>query len=359
MTGKTRLTDEALHILTTGEVKKSNGAAVGAVSETKRQNGSRPKIHPPESIDALAIFNKVFPEQRAVLKDLLFTGVTLFAGRPKIGKSWLTLQMTLEVARGGNLLNRFQVERPGRVVYAALEEPQRRTNNRLRKFLTSEDVTLQNIHFIYNLLPLMGGGAEQLDAYLDQHPATMLIIDTLAAVVRAGSQRDVMRTDYAEVTTLRQLAEKHDTAAVVVTHLRKMSAEYGLDAVAGTTGVTAACDAVWTLRRLADGDCLFEVTGRDMEEAVYSVRFNKEQPFGWKLTGEGQIVKLSEERREIIELLREEAPLKPARVAVLLRKNANTVRRLLQEMLFRGQVGRNKDGGYHLPVGEAFSTAAH
>jgi hypothetical protein len=140
-----------------------------------------------------------------------------------------------------------------------------------------------------------------------------------------------------------------------------MSAEYGLDAVAGTTGVTAACDAVWTLRRLADGACLFEVTGRDMEEAVYSLRFSKEQPFGWKLTGEGEMEKLSEERREIIELLREEAPLKPRQIALFLRKNANTVRRLLQEMLFREQVCRNpgKDGSYYLPAGQALSVAAH
>ena len=96
-----------------------------------------------------------------------------------------------------------------------------------------------------------------------------------------------------------------------------------------------------------------------MEEAVYSVRFNKEQPFGWKLTGEGEMVKLSEERREIIELLREEAPLKPRQIALLLRKNANTVRRLLQEMLSKEQVCRNKDGSYYLPAGQALSVAEH
>jgi predicted ATP-dependent serine protease len=306
------------------------------------------EIKLPQSTDALTIFSTEFAEQAAVITDLLYSGVTLFAGRPKVGKSWLTLLMALAVAIGKELFGRFSIERPGRVVYVALEEPQKRTHTRLRKLLEKPDVALGNMHFIYQLDPLMSGGALQLDAYLEVNPASLMIIDTLLAVVRANGKRDVLRSDYEEVNVLRQLAEKHDVAIIVVHHLRKMGADYGLDAVAGTTGITAACDAVWTLRRQSGGECLLEITGREMEEKTYSLKFSDGDPFGWKLIGEGEQVKLSEERREIIELLRDEAPLKPAKIAILLKKNAVTVRRLLQRLVLDGIVHRNNSGGYVL-----------
>src|SRR5262249_46936948 len=202
---------------------------------------------------------------------------------------------------------------------------------RLRKLVSTPDVALQNIEFIYHLFPLLAGGAAQLDAYLAEKPAELVIIDTLLAVVKASSNRDLLRGDYSEGTVLRELAEKHKTAILVVHHLRKMGAEYGLDAVAGTTGLTAACDAVWVLKRGGTGECLLEVTGRETEEQTYALRFNTGEPFGWKLMAEGPGVGLSEERQEILELLKDEAPLKPAKMALLLKKNAVAVRRLVQK----------------------------
>ena len=103
--------------------------------------------------------------------------------------------------------------------------------------------------------------------------AELVVIDTLSAIVQAGNKRDVFRSDYNEVNTIRQLAEKHKTAILVVTHLRKMGAEYSVDAVAGTTGLTAACDAIWVLHRQTDGSSLLEVTCREMEEKTYGLKF--------------------------------------------------------------------------------------
>jgi hypothetical protein len=150
------------------------------------------------------------------------------------------------------------------------------------------------------------------------------------------------------MNVLRQLAEKHQTALVVVHHLRKAAAESGLDCVAGTTGLTAAADAVWTMKRLPGGDFVLDITGREMEDRSYGLRFGQDEPFGWAIVGEGAGVGLSEERQEIVELLRDEAPLQPAKIAAMLRKNAVTVRRLLQKLYADGLVHKNRDGGYCL-----------
>jgi hypothetical protein len=135
---------------------------------------------------------------------------------------------------------------------------------------------------------------------------------------------------------------------VLIHHTRKMAAESGLDMVAGTTGITTACDAVWTLRKTPGGESVLEVTGREMEEQTLGLVLSDHGGFGWHLTGEGAEVGMSEARQEIAELLKEDAPLSPKAVALSLRKNSVTVRRLLQKMLADGAVQKGRDGKYSL-----------
>ena len=75
------------------------------------------------------------------------------------------------------------------------------------------------------------------------------------------------------------------------------------------------------------------------------MKFNPgEAGFGWEIFGAGDEARLSEERQDILELLRHEAPLTPAKVALLLRKNANTVRRLLSMLAADGRIVKESKG---------------
>ncbi len=47
-----------------------------------------------------------------------------------------------------------------------------------------------------------------------------------------------------------------------------------------------------------------------MEEKVYGLQLCQEAPFGWRKVGGGDDATVSEERGDIIALLREDAPLK-------------------------------------------------
>jgi RecA-family ATPase len=57
--------------------------------------------------------------------ELLPEGLTILAGRPKCGKSWLALHIAMQVAAGGRTLESTPVE-PGPVLYLALEDTKRR-----------------------------------------------------------------------------------------------------------------------------------------------------------------------------------------------------------------------------------------
>jgi RecA-family ATPase len=148
------------------------------------------------------------------------------------------------------------------------------------------------------------------------------------------------------VNTLSEIARKHDCAIIVVHHTRKEAGE-GLDTLMGTTGISAAADAVWILKK-RDGASVLTVTGRELQEESFGLQFDSDDlAFGWRITARGDEVGLSEQRAEILELLRNEGtPMKPAKVSQLLKKNANTTRRLLTMMHRDGHVEKSASGGY-------------
>ncbi len=160
----------------------------------------------------------------------------------------------------------------------------------------------------------------ELDGLLKQRQFGLVVIDTFVRIAKAtGGNSNVMRSEYAEIAQLQELAQRHKLAIVLVHHTRKMGAENGLDTVAGTTGITAACDAVWTLKRMPERETLLEITGREMEEQTPGLTLDTGEDFGWRVTSEGSEVGMSEQRQEIVELLKDEARLALAKIALLLR----------------------------------------
>ncbi len=301
--------------------------------------------HSPKTLKVhtgLEVYNSEFKEPEPIIDSLLYNGLTIFVARPKVGKSWFALQIAIAIANGTNLAGCLRVRKPGRVLYIALEESQRRTAPRLRK-LTGLSNSLEAIDFVYEIDPLMTGGAAQIDAHLSEHPYVLVVVDTFFAFSRQSERKnvDILQADYNQINTLREVCEKHGCAMLLIHHARK-AAGAGIDVVLGTSGVTAACDHIWVLDRKTEGDHLLTVTSREIEETIYGMRLESGEPFGWKIIGKGVEAQLSAERRAIIELLEEE-PLAPKTIATRLKKNPNTVRRLLQELAKDGVVSKGGD----------------
>src|SRR5205807_3358146 len=73
---------------------------------------------------------------RWTIPEILPEGLTLLAGKPKLGKSWLALSVALAVAAGGFALGKQPVTQGG-VLYLALEDNERRLQSRARQLLAS------------------------------------------------------------------------------------------------------------------------------------------------------------------------------------------------------------------------------
>jgi hypothetical protein len=93
-----------------------------------------------------------------------------------------------------------------------------------------------------------------------------------------------------------------------------------IEAVAGTGGIAAAVDTLWQLKRKPEGEATLDVVGRETEERTLAMRFDRE-PFGWRILGDDDAQLLNSERRQVLDLLREDGALSPAQMAAELGKS--------------------------------------
>jgi RecA-family ATPase len=300
----------------------------------------------PPLVSATELYQGQIVSLRPLFEDLLWDGLTMLIARPKAGKSWLTLQCAVHVAGGREVEGLTAVEH-GPVLYAALEEPKARTMARLRKLAPAGNWT-DNLHFIYELLPLMGGGDEQLGALVKKLRPRLVVLDTFTALVKTGTKgSDVFRSQYAEVSRIRKLAEEFPTAIVVVHHTRKGLADSAIEAVAGTGGIAAGVDTLWQLKRKPEGEATLDVVGRETEERTFAMQFDRE-PLGWRILGDDDALLLNAERRQVLELLREEGALTPAQIAAEIGKSRPAVRMLLKRM--KDNLLVKKQGSKYIPT---------
>jgi hypothetical protein len=299
----------------------------------------------------LELYQMEHREPPWVVKDLIHTGETLLCGREKTGKSYLALQLALDVVLERRALGKFDLVKPGRALFFALEDVPRRITRRLKQLLpapTSEEMQLlENLHIQFTLPVLSGDGKAALREHLQHNRYSLVVLDPLVAVLPGNRRHDIFRADYGETRMVREIAQEFETAFLCSVHSRKMPSTDPRDLVAGTTGAGAGADSILVLRRQPDNQGTLHIISREIESTDWALKFDLEHG-GWNVTGSAADSAISEERMEILTLLKDEAPLRPARIALMLHKNANTTRRLLQMLYQDGFVRRNSDGSYCL-----------
>ena len=302
-------------------------------------------------VSARELMKMDLPEPKWAVPELLPEGLAILGGKPKMGKSWLALNLGLAVASGGVSLGLTKCE-PGDVLYLALEDTDRRLQSRLLSIL-GEASAPASLTLTTAWPRLDESGVEELETWLRTHPeARLVIIDTLAKVRSPRGRNDTLyESDYAAVAALKALADRFGVAILVLHHLRKMDAPDPVDAISGTLGLSGAADAILVLKRdRGQRDASLFVTGRDLDEQDLQLSWD-ETLCSWKVIPDQELLaRISRERNDVLDLFRNNGnePLAPAQIAALLHKNANAIRKLLRSMAKAEQLS-SQDSFYWLP----------
>ena len=223
-----------------------------------------------QTVNAETLLYEPLEKPSFVVDSLIPTGLSLFCGSQKIGKSWLMLKLCLCVSQGIPLWDMPTME--GDVLYLCLEDTFCRIQDRLFR-LTDE--ASGRLHFAVASCKLSDGLIVQLEDYLKDYPDSRhIVIDTLQKV-RTASKDNAYASDYGDISLIKDFADRHSLAVIVVHHIRKQNDSDVFNKVSGTTGLTGSADATFVLekeKRASDTAKLY-VTGRDTPYQEYTLRF--------------------------------------------------------------------------------------
>lgn len=218
-----------------------------------------------QTISMTELYDTVYESSPPLINGLLYSGVYLFAGAPKLGKSFFMAQIAYHISTGTALWD-YPV-RQGTVLYIALEDSYRRLQERLYRMFGTEGT--DNLFFSVSAGQLGGGLDEQLSAFMKEYPSTcLIIIDTLQKIREVGGNHYSYANDYEIITHLKQFADKQGICILLVHHTRKQQADDKFEMISGTSGLLGAADGAFVLHKekRTSNAATLEVSGRDQQD---------------------------------------------------------------------------------------------
>ena len=194
---------------------------------------------------------------------LISQGLFILAGAPKVGKSWLALD-----------------------IYLSLEDSLIRLQNRLYELT---DDPSDNLHFAIMAESISNGLPEQIEYCRKRFDDLKIVfIDTLQ-MVRNESESSY-GSDYKELSVLKALADKLGIAIVLVHHTRKCSDSDPFNMISGSTGLSGCVDGSMVLIESKRGSRKAKLycVGRDIENQEINVVFENSR---WKVSDDIKNVK--------------------------------------------------------------------
>ena len=237
-----------------------------------------------ETVTMSELYDEIYTPKVPIIDGLLYRGVYLFVGAPKVGKSFSMAQIGYHISCGKPLWGR-EVKK-GTVLYLALEDDFSRLQGRLYKMFGIEEI--DNFHFATASKSIGDGLDYQLEEFVNENSdTTLIIVDTLQKVREVGNEKFSYAKDYEIVTSLKKFADENNLCILLVHHTRKQEADDSFDTISGTNGLLGAADGAFVLekKKRTDNKAVLSISGRDQQDQKLHLEFNRERCI-WELVEE-------------------------------------------------------------------------
>lgn len=241
------------------------GVKLRVAENDKRMNGIHPNKGNVTDLTLNDLYSLSFKKKPAVIEGLLYPGVYILAGAPKVGKSFLAAQIAYHVSVGIPLWDLKVTQ--GDVLCFALEDDFERLQKRMSTMFGVEGT--DKLDFAISAGTITDGLEVQLEHYLGGRPNTnLIIIDTLQKVRENTHEGYSYAGDYEVISRLKQFADANKICILPVHHTRKQKATDIYEMISGTTGILGSADGAMVLHKENRTDITAElsVVGRDMPD---------------------------------------------------------------------------------------------
>lgn len=192
------------------------------------------------------ILDTTFQPQIPLIDGMLYEGTYLFAGSPKVGKSFMMAQIAFHVSTGTEMWG-MKVHK-STVLYLALEDTYARIQKRLSRMFHMEDSEM--LHFAIHSKMIQNGLEEQLVQFIAEHPDTkLIIIDTLQKVRELSNDSNMYSGDYEVVSRVKRIADQFHLCVMFVHHTRKKKAPDIFEEISGSQGLMGAADGAFIMKK--------------------------------------------------------------------------------------------------------------
>jgi RecA-family ATPase len=246
---------------------------IDSVGETNFNINDPNYLH---TVSASELYDTVYAGRQPVIENLLYSGTYLFAGSPKVGKSFFMAQIAHHVSAGIALWE-YPV-RQCTVLYLALEDDFSRLQKRLSCMYGTDD---NDKLFLATYANQLGSGLdEQLSEFLRCHADTrLIIIDTLQQIRDVGGERFSYASDYEIIKRIKRFSDTYGVCVLLVHHTRKQAADDCFETISGTNGLLGAADGAFILHKekRTDNRAVLDVVGRDQQDQRLHLEFDRDR----------------------------------------------------------------------------------
>lgn len=252
--------DPALKVAHREDLNIVPGMTINEAKETKKE------IRALEVYSASELYGKHLEAPPTIVRGAIPAGLSVLAGAPKRGKSWLALALAIAVASGQTWLG-MPTER-GDVLYLDLESKPFRVQKRLSQLLVGQ--APQSLYISHDCEKLDSGLLWQIQDWAQKvEKPSLVIIDTLGRVDGEKKRNEnAYQSDTRVLGELQGFALQNKLAILCVHHLKKatMGVTDPFEMISGSMGITGAADAVLLLAgKRGEVDSTLSITSRDFE----------------------------------------------------------------------------------------------
>jgi len=273
------------------------------------------------------------PPPQWLIEGLLPEGLTVLSGAPKIGKSWLSLQIALSITTASPLFGRAPASEKS-VLLLALEDNERRLQERISKcgLTPSENFCLTT--------EWQDGVSGLKQFLLDNRNIKLCIIDTLAVFLPSqdAKGRNAYDADVTRMRELHNLRRDTGTSLLMIHHDKQGEDSDWASKMNGSSGVIGTADTLIRLsvQKRGSKQAKLQVTGRDVADLELNLKLD-DTTMSWQIYKEQDDRQLTALQNDVLQLV----PLTPAsirsrEIANKLAKEQSQISDILKKLTNRG-----------------------
>lgn len=296
---------------------------------------------PLSTITSGEILETEFPPIPWIVSVYLGPGLTFLYGKPKVGKSWLALQLALSVLKGGIMFSQ-KVEQ-GKVLYLALEDNLRRLHKRMTNqgwpLNPNAEIMLYD-KFQKQIGTLNSAGGKRLLSYIKYKKFNLVLVDTFSRAIQGNQLKSDEMTK--AISPLQQYAMDRNISLVIVDHEPKHGST-----LFGSVAKLGVADTFWRLyREKGKHGARLYIYGRDLsKEYNLQLAFDRENCF-WYSEGDANEIEKTEREEELLEALNILGKAQVKEIADAAGQDRGNAFRRLQELEHKALVKRTKENQY-------------